>query len=154
MAVREKQLPSRNQNNRITQKQERNLIPSMIPSTIPTMMRKAMAIVASEDLPSAGAALGQSLPILIGLARKNARIRLMEWREIKRADQKKTIGLWVRNEEHWKERGITHVETYYCPLRNRCGCRAQLRITRAPSVAVLEWSGGPLTYNPRMLQKN
>ena len=70
----------------------------------------------------------------------------MEWREIKRADQKKTIGLWVHNEEHWKQRGITHVETYYCPLRNRCGCRAQLRITRAPSVAVLEWSGGPLTY--------
>ena len=70
----------------------------------------------------------------------------MEWREIKRADQKKTIGLWVHNEEHWKQQGITHVETYYCPLRNRCGCRAQLRITRAPSVAVLEWSGGPLTY--------
>jgi len=52
----------------------------------------------------------------------------------------------VRNEEHWKQRDITHVATYYCPLRNRCGCRAQLRITRAPSVAVLEWSGGPLTY--------
>ena len=73
MAVREKQLQSRNQNNWIIQKQERNLIPSMIPSTIPTMMRKAMAIVASEDLPSAGAALGQSLPILIGLARKKCK---------------------------------------------------------------------------------
>ena len=35
---------------------------------------------------------------------------LMEWPEIKRADQKKTIGLWVRNEEHWKQRGTTHVE--------------------------------------------
>ena len=36
---------------------------------------------------------------------------LMEWPEIKRADKKKTIGLWVRNEEHWKQRGTTQVET-------------------------------------------
>ena len=71
---------------------------------------------------------------------------LMEWPEIKRADKKKTIGLWVRNEEHWKQRGITHAETYYCPLRNRCGCKVQLRITRAPAKALLEWSGGPHTF--------
>ena len=80
---------------------------------------------------------------------------LMEWPEIKRADQKKTIGLWVRNEEHWKQRGSTHVETYYFPLRNRCGCRVQLRITRAPSVY---WNGLAVRIRtncviPRMLQK-
>ena len=48
--------PSRNQNNRIIQKQERN----QIPSPFPTLIRKVMAIVASEDSPIAGAALGQS----------------------------------------------------------------------------------------------
>ena len=71
---------------------------------------------------------------------------LFEWPEIKRADKKKTISLWVQRENYYKAGGSTHVETYYCPLKNRCGCGVQLRITRAPASVALDWSGGPHTY--------
>ncbi len=37
---------------------------------------------------------------------------LMEWPEIKRADTKKTISLWVQNGEYWKAQGKEHAETY------------------------------------------
>jgi hypothetical protein len=63
---------------------------------------------------------------------------LMEWPEIKRADPKKTISFWVQNGECWKTQGNTHVETYYCPLRNRCDCRAQLHITHSSASIVLD----------------
>jgi hypothetical protein len=51
---------------------------------------------------------------------------LMEWPEMKRADKKKTISLWVQNRVYVKAGGNTQVETYYCPLRYRCKCKVQV----------------------------
>ena len=63
---------------------------------------------------------------------------LFEWPEIKRADKKKTISLWVQREGYYKAAGNTHVETYYCPLRFRCNCDVQLRITWSPATVSIE----------------
>jgi hypothetical protein len=71
---------------------------------------------------------------------------LMEWPEMKPADTKKTISFWVQNRVYVKAGGNTQVETYYCPLRYRCKCKIQLRITRSPASVFLDWSGGPHTF--------
>ena len=71
---------------------------------------------------------------------------LMEWPEMKRADKKKTISLWVQNRVYVKAGGNTQVESYYCPLRYRCKCKVQLRITRSPASVFFDWSGGPHTF--------
>ena len=66
---------------------------------------------------------------------------LFEWPEIKRANKKKTISLWVQRENYYKAAGNTHVETYYCPLRFRCGCDVQLRICIRGLVQLYPWTG-------------
>jgi hypothetical protein len=63
---------------------------------------------------------------------------------------KKAISLWVQNGEFWKTQGNTHVEKYYCPLRNRCDCRVQLSnrydCRVQPALIALDWSGDPNAF--------
>jgi hypothetical protein len=57
----------------------------------------------------------------------------------------KTIGLWILGHSYTREGGLVDIETYYCPLKDRCGCPVQLRVTRTVVNVVLEISGGEHT---------
>jgi len=57
----------------------------------------------------------------------------------------KTIGLWILGHSYTREGGMVDIETYYCPLKDRCGCPVQLRVTRTVVNVVLEISGGEHT---------
>lgn len=50
---------------------------------------------------------------------------LVEWPQASRRDEKKYIGLWVRNLSHYREGGKVTIETRYCPLKTRIGCNVQ-----------------------------
>jgi hypothetical protein len=68
---------------------------------------------------------------------------LVEWPSARKP--KKTIGLWILGHFYTRGAGKEDIGTYYCPLKERCKCPVQLRVTRTATNVILEYSGGPHT---------
>ena len=56
-----------------------------------------------------------------------------------------SLGLWVQFSICIKNNGATTVETYHCPLKQRCRCPCQIRVTTDSFTIKLECSGGEHT---------
>ena len=70
---------------------------------------------------------------------------LVEWPQVRRRTVQKTIGLWAQHGEYTREGGRVTIETYHCPLKDRCSCPVQIRVTRSTTAIILEYSGGEHT---------
>ena len=71
---------------------------------------------------------------------------LVEWPTVKsKATKMKRLGMWAQVSGHFKNNGATTVETYCCPLKVRCKCPCQIRVTKATHFVQLECSGGEHT---------
>ena len=68
---------------------------------------------------------------------------MVEWPTARIAT--KTIGLWSLHHSYFRDAGKTEIDTYYCPLKDRCGCPVQIRVTRNTWNVSLETSGGEHT---------
>ena len=55
------------------------------------------------------------------------------------------LGMWQKFSIVFKNDGERTIETYHCPLRERCRCLCQIRITRDSSTTKLLCSGGAHT---------
>ena len=65
---------------------------------------------------------------------------LVEWPVVKKSTKMKRLYLWAQYDEYTRDNGATTIETYHCPLKDRCKCPCQLRIIRSATVVSLECS--------------
>ncbi len=69
--------------------------------------------------------------------------RLVEWPSARQPTR--TIGLWTLAHSYTREAGNVEIKSYYCPLKDRCKCLVQIRVTRTLTSASLEYSDGSHT---------
>ena len=70
---------------------------------------------------------------------------LVEVPTVKMDSTSSCLGLWVQFSIFIKNNGATTVETYHCPLKQRCRCPCQIRVTTDSFTIKLECSGGEHT---------
>ena len=68
---------------------------------------------------------------------------MVEWPAARQAT--KMIGLWSLNHKYFRDAGKTEIESFYCPLNDRCGCPVQIRVSRSVTTVTLKTSGGEHT---------
>jgi hypothetical protein len=71
---------------------------------------------------------------------------LVEWPTVKsNASKMKRLGMWAQVSGHYKNNGMTSVESYCCPLKISCKGPCQIRVTKGFGFVKLECSGGEHT---------
>jgi hypothetical protein len=65
---------------------------------------------------------------------------MVEWPAARCAT--KTIGLWSHHHKYFRDAGKTEMEAFYCPLKDRCKCPVEIRVSRNVTRVTLETCGG------------
>jgi hypothetical protein len=68
---------------------------------------------------------------------------MVEWPTARQAT--KTIGLWTLNHKYFRDAGKTEIVSFYCPLKDRCNCPVEIRVSRSVTTVTLETCGGEHT---------